>query len=125
MLEISPEQAQALAEAVKKAFVERICVYLTQQHGGAVEGLAPLEIEQRVVLGLERATSHGMTAESALAAFVVLTFEIGLAFDEQPDIRRILADPLIAPDSRMDALALLAPTHAWEEAATAARRNSA
>ena len=75
------------------------------------EGLAEM-----VANGLARARSHGFTADDDLMAFVAVMFEIAPNFDEQPDIKRALANESIPINKRFDSLFIPALDGAWEEA---------
>ena len=60
-----------------------------------------------VTSGIERARSYDMTWESTLVSFVSLMFSVAPNFDEHPLIQRVLKDPAILPDERID--------HLWEK----------
>ena len=63
---------------------------------------------------LRRARDYGMTWESTLTAFVVLTFVVSPSFDQHPAIRRLLTDDTVEPDLRIDQLWEHTSEEDWE-----------
>src|SRR5229473_2749666 len=115
MLRIRPEQLKVFQPVTEAAFEERVIEYLREEHpdavvpisSGAPTLLADLPDEtllEMVQVALRRARNYGMTWESTLTAFVVLTFVVAPRFDECPPIHQVLTDSTIDPDARIDAL---------------------
>jgi len=103
------------ALAGEEAFVERVIRHLLIFHRATVEPLPEGELRRRVVHGIERGRSHGLTWEYSLTIFVANMLERCPDFDEHPAIRRVLEDESLQPDERMDALLERVPKEAWDE----------
>jgi hypothetical protein len=83
-MRITPSQLRAFQARAEEGFVARLIAYLHRCHAGLVAGIAPDEVRDRVRKAIERGRCHGLTWESTLSWFVVMTFELGPHFDEHP-----------------------------------------
>lgn len=116
MIQIRPEQIRAFDASVEDSLVSRIVQHLRAHHGDAVGQLPDDGLRDMVAQGLKRARKYGLAWESSLTTFVALMFEIAPNFDEHPAFQRILRDPSVPPDHRMDALGARITDAQWEQA---------
>jgi len=112
---IRDEQLAELNRAAIKDFVLRMETFIRENHPKAVEGLDDETLRRRLIYGLRRAKSYGLTRENTLTAFVALMFSVGPNFDEQPSIRQLLRNDKLSPDDRIQTLAEL-PGEEWKQA---------
>lgn len=128
-LRIRGKQMEAFRSVAEADFVARTAEHLRAEHADAPvrlpEGeLALSEIPEERLLelvrrGVERARAYGMTWESSITAFVVLTFVVAPNFDQHPVIRHVLADPDVPADTRLDGLWEQTTEENWQAAAEA------
>jgi hypothetical protein len=116
MLKISREQIALLAPAVEQGFEQRVIDYLYEHHTGAVDGLSPQRLRERVRAALSKARRHGFDWQSALVGFTVLVFELGPHFDRHPAFRRALAIRLPDQNRRIAAIYANVTDEDWVEA---------
>jgi hypothetical protein len=114
MLLISREQREKAGEP---AFVDRVVRHFRRYHMEAVCALPDEVLRRRVVHGIARGRSYGLTWEYRLTVFVAHMIRINPEFDKQPAIQRALRDPNVEPDRRIDALAANVTPDEWEAAA--------
>jgi hypothetical protein len=127
MLKIRPEQLEAFQPSAEAAFESRVIEYLRFEHADVVVrhhtgSITVADIKEEPLLEmirtrLQRARDYGMSWESSLMAFMVLTFVVSPTFDHQPAIRRVLLDETIEPDLRIDQLWEQTSEEDWEAAA--------
>lgn len=127
MLKLRQEQMDAFQATADEMFVGRIVGHLRADYADSVVRLATGAFEVRhlpdaalramVRGGLARARGYGMTAEASLAAFVALMVEVAPNFDEHPLLQRILKDPQVPADSRVERLLNEATEQNWQAAA--------
>jgi hypothetical protein len=102
MLAIKKAQREAMGEP---EFVERTIAFIKRRYPGWVYPLSDDELKMRVLHGIEKGRSYGLTWEQSLVVFVTHMLTIGPEFDKQPAIQRVLRDSSIdPPDRRMEAL---------------------
>lgn len=115
-MDIRKEQYDEFLQADAARFVSLIVDHLQQESPELVRDLPVPELREMVANGLVRARGHGLRADGDLMAFVSVMFETAPNFDEHPAIRRVLQDPSIPPNERLDAIFTRVPGRAWEEA---------
>ena len=91
-------------QAIREANPERVLDYDDKK------------LEEIVKIGIKRARSHDLERSEDVAAFVALMFEIAPNFDEQEEIKTILADTNYTPTERINQLWKRSSDEAWEEA---------
>jgi len=96
---------------------ELIFDHLCEEQPEAVADLRDAEILRRVHLGIERAGAHDLTTDGAVTAFVTLMFLVGPAFDQQPNIRKFLAESKLPADERMTQIFAKTQEEDWDQAA--------
>lgn len=101
MLAIKRSQRERMGEP---AFVDRMIFYLRTKYLWWIHFIPMDELRIRVVHGIEKGRSYGLTSEFNLTVFVTNMLTIGPDFDKQPAIQRVLTDESIDPDDRMEAL---------------------
>lgn len=115
---IRDDQFSQYLQQDEQAFVQLNMEQVREGMPHLVDHLPDDRLREMVVNALARARSHRFTSDEDLMAFVALMFEIAPNFDEQPAIKRSLADPTIPATERLDALFVPELDNAWEEAAT-------
>ncbi|HSP80697.1 MAG TPA: hypothetical protein VLQ93_19365 [Myxococcaceae bacterium] len=116
MLRISKKQADNFLLHDEAAFIDFIAQHLREESPELVDELPDDSLRSLIASGLARARMHELRSPEDLTAFVSIMFEIAPNFDEHPAIRKVLRDPDIPVDERMDALFKKVPPKAWEEA---------
>lgn len=82
------ELARVVTAAVKEANAERVAGYDDEQ------------LAEMIKFGIERARAHNFERAETIAAFVAVMLEIAPNFDEQEEIKTVLADANHPPDER-------------------------
>ncbi len=115
MLLVSQKQRQRVGDP---AFVQRVVDHFRRYHLEAVYRLPDEVLRRRVVHGIEKGRSYGLTWEYSLTVFVAHMIRINPEFDKHPAIQRELQSPARGePDERIDAMATYVTASEWEEAA--------
>ncbi len=110
MLKIRPQQLAAFERQAEAAFVSRTLEYLREQHHSQsvrlpdttsnLKDIPTEKLQLLVSAQIARGRSYGMSWESNLTAFVVLSFITAPNFDAHPLVSRVLKDDKVAPDER-------------------------
>lgn len=116
MLVIRNQQIQEFIARDETALVEVICRAVREANGERVSVYADTELAAMVRIGIERARSHGFSDAEAIAGFVAIMLEVAPRFDDQPDIRKVLENTDLPPETRLDQLFTCVPNDAWVEA---------
>lgn len=95
--------------------VNRIIDYLRERHPKEIAGISQLQLRRAVEDRMGRAARYGMDEEAPIAAFVVLTFQVGERFDSHPKINAALNDPDIPPNIRISTLRRRITPRDWKE----------
>ena len=124
-MRIRDAQFQVFQEKADDSFVTSVAQYLREEHSDVLVKLPsvstplnhlPVEfLEQLVQRAISAAHVYGITWQSSLAAFVVLTFVIAPNFNEHGYISQVLEDPSVAPDMRIDELWERTSDRTWHE----------
>ncbi len=112
MLKIRNQQIQAFQSVAEISFLRKLVEYIYENHPQVAvqigENLTVIcqipekELKILVSNAINQARTYGITSESSLASFVVLTFVTAPNFDEHPLIKRLLEDEKIAANDRID-----------------------
>jgi hypothetical protein len=104
-------------------FERRLAAYFREEHAGTIVQLAsgPTKVEElqedvlvrMVRTGIARARSYGLSFESSIAGFLTIMFETAPGFDSHPLLKRLLSDPEVLPNSRVDHLLRRATEENW------------
>jgi hypothetical protein len=113
MLRITREQREKSGEP---AFVERVVQHFKLYHLDLVHALPEAELRSRIRHGLAVGRTYGLTWEYNLTVFVAHMFRIHPEFHLQAAIHRVLTDPAIAPDDRINALPAKVTNDDWDDA---------
>jgi hypothetical protein len=106
MLQIRAAQMNAFTKATGDQTIAALAEWLRENHPGAVAGLTPVQVRERVQMGLARAAVHGITlATGGVLPFVTFMFLSAPNFDDHPLARRTFEDSTIPPAERVIALA--------------------
>jgi hypothetical protein len=116
MFKLRQAHFDAFQPLTDKLLAERIVLHLHENHAEAIGRLPDDILREMAENGIIRARSHGLTWESSLTHFVALMFEIAPNFDEHPAVRRVLREPSVPADERMDLLTERVSEEEWEEA---------
>jgi hypothetical protein len=105
MLTIRPQQMRVFANAKLESWIVE---HLAEFFPDEIAGLDSAEILSRVRAAIEQADRHGLVTDSQMCRYVDLTFILGPAFVQDPNLRwaaEILADErLTDPEMRMELL---------------------
>jgi hypothetical protein len=85
-------------------------------NGARVAGYSDKDLESMVKIGMDRARSHDLIRAEDIAAFVAVMFEVAPRFDEQDEIRAVLADTKLTPEMRFSMLFDRVSEEAWVSA---------
>ena len=116
MFVIRKEQIQHFIAKDDSELVELIVQAIREANSERVSDYEDKKLEEMVKIGIDRARSYDLERGEDIAAFVALMFEIAPNFDEQEEIKTILADTNYAPSERINQLWKRASDEAWEEA---------
>ena len=121
MLTIRDQQLQALAlETFEPWMVRHLAEFFPED----VAGLTANEISRRIRAAVKQARQYGFVEDSQLCRYVDLTFILGPAFDQDPDLpwaAEILADRRVTdPEMRIGLLFGAAQDHVSRIEETAA-----
>lgn len=124
-LSIRAEQMSVIEAVAQEKFVHRIAVHLLEDYPKAVvtlpdnqkfpvDELSEETLYDLVRVGIARARSHGLTFESAIAAFTAVMFEVAPNFDMHRLCQVLLNDDEIEPNVRLDELMNVLNEKNWE-----------
>lgn len=116
MLVIRDRQIDRLNEFAEKEFIDELTLTVRELHGELVADVDDDELRALVGTGVARARRHGLEFEDTIGTFVGWMFEFAPNFDEQENIKKMLAAERLAPDDRIDLIAEAATEKDWEEA---------
>lgn len=103
MLQIRPKQYSALQAAQKESFVERMIEFLKSNFDD--ERNVPETVHRERIQRLTRSAEiYGLTTEQQVAGYIVLTKVCGETFDEEPETQKILTDPGLHGDTKIERL---------------------
>jgi hypothetical protein len=116
MPKMTSEQIDALVAGDDEQLIRTVLAYQQREYGNLLNGV-PEDMQIGMIRnGIAKARSYGLQRAGNINAFVALMFEIAPEFDRQPDIQRVLKDPTIAPENKIQALMDRVPAQAWEDA---------
>jgi hypothetical protein len=116
MLVIREQQIQYFIAATEEELVKVIAQTVREMNPDRVADYDAAQLAELVKFGMERARSHGLRLAETIAAFVALMFEIAPNFDEQPQIKAVLADANYPADDRVSQLWARTSDDEWQEA---------
>jgi hypothetical protein len=115
MLIVTPQQMQALS---RDMFNSWMVEHLAEFFGEETAALDEDEIRERISAAVERARQHGFQNEVEWCRYVDLSFVLGPAFDQDPDlpwVSEILSDGRVTSSAmRMELLYEAAQDHCAE-----------
>ncbi len=126
MLRIRAEQMEAFRAEREAALAVELAAYLRKVHGAEIlrlpqgdqrlEALPEDQLQALVREGLIRARAYGLQSAASCYAFVTLMFVVAPNFDAQPNIQKVLKDPALWDEYRIDWLWYRTEGSDWEEA---------
>jgi len=96
MLVIRKEQMAALQKVMEKRFEDWLVSHLRTDYPEETADLDDNAIRERIRYGIARAEGYGIQDDRHIVGYVELMFEIGVDFEDMPDMlwaRQILDDP--------------------------------
>jgi hypothetical protein len=115
----------AFAAHTRVEFERRLADYLRAKHGRLLiptpDGILPLGaiestgLREMVAYGVRKARLYGMTWESALAAFTMMTLTVGPLFDEHPAVRSELRAREVPVNSIVDHARYAVSRNVWDD----------
>lgn len=125
MLVIRANQMDSVIDpADEDGMVAAAVRHLRQHSAEYVVSVSEEGLRRQVRAGIRRARGHGFTAFEDVLTFVDVMRRVAPNFDEQPELRAILADTSVPAGRKWDLLTQRHLDDAWE-AARAAYRPSA
>lgn len=107
-MQIRKEQMDVLGRHMEAVFVTRTVDHVRRFFPEPCRALGEDGTRETVVYGVERAATHGFTAQSDVSKYIDVMFAYGRDFDQSPALpwaRHILADPALNnPEIRINAL---------------------
>lgn len=100
--------------------VNRTIEFLQEEAPEELAGLSLDLVAQLVASGIARASSHGLTQESAIQDYVLLMFEVAPNFDQHPAFAKALRDTAaegVDEDARIHAILERVTVEEWNQAA--------
>lgn len=116
MLVIRKEQIQAFIAADDRELERVVLPAAAAAQQNWSEGAGDVDLERMAGTGIERARRHGLRNAEDIAAFVAVMFAVAPRFDEQPEIRQVLADPAFTPAVRFYQIFDRVPEDSWKAA---------
>ena len=114
--ELRQDQWGAFQKAASENFVERLVTHFRTLSGEKLADIDDSELRLMIANGVARAHGHGLTWESAIAAYVQLMFQVAPNFDEHPAFLRVLDDRSLDENGRMQAIFKRVSREEWKEA---------
>lgn len=114
MLKIRKEQMDAMAY---EAFARQMTEKLRSDFAEDIPEMTDGELLERVRAAIGEGRTYGLTWESSLAPFAVLSVVLGPDFHKHPKIRGILSDQTMPPDERGNSLIHRLTRDDWDELA--------
>lgn len=99
--------------------IQFIIDFLDEEAPIYIDGIPLPSLQRMVRTGIFRARGYGFAAPDDLLTYVGIMFQVAPNFDAQPQIRALLADESIPPESRLDILTEARFDAAWDEAEAA------
>jgi hypothetical protein len=116
MLVIRDRQIERLNRFAEEEFIDELTLEVRDLHGDLVGELSDEELREMVAAGVARARRHGLTIEDTIGTFVGWMFEFAPNFDEQENIKKMLADESLAPDDRIELIVQATTEADWAQA---------
>jgi len=116
MIRFSQSQLDAMFPVKPEEFLDFATDHVMEECAASVGELPRDIVREMTDNGLARAKGWGLATPKALLAFVVLMWEIGPDFDQEPAIRAALSQGSGTPDDRFWRMIDEAPDEAWENA---------
>ena len=126
MLRIRAEQMDAFRAEREAVLAVELAAYMRRNHRAEIlhlpqgdqrlEALPEDQLQALVRGGLARARAYGLQSAANCYAFVTLMFVVAPNFDAQPNIQKVLKDPALWNDYRIDWLWYRTEESDWEEA---------
>lgn len=116
MLVIRQEQIQAMIAADETELETLIADAVRAANAERVEGYDADVLNSMIKTAIARARSHDISNAEDIAAYAAVMFEIAPNFDEQPDIKLVLADTTFPAAERFYQLFERVNDESWAEA---------
>lgn len=124
-LTVRDEQIAVLEELASERFVRKIAAELNANYADdpvklpsgesmTVSALPPDKLDSLIKVGIGKAKRYEMKAESAIAGFVFVMFDVSPNFDQHRLSQVLLNDEETAPDQRMTELLGVLSDDNWE-----------
>jgi len=84
MLIIRNEQIEALKSDRQTKFIKKVYKYLIQDHNDKISSLQKNEIENIIILGIEKSALYKISSEKAITLYIVIMLILGIDFDTNP-----------------------------------------
>ncbi|MEP7211657.1 MAG: hypothetical protein ABI791_01180 [Acidobacteriota bacterium] len=116
MLVIRQEQIQAMIAADESGLETLVADAVRTANAERVEACDAGVFNSMIKTAIGRARSHDISNAEDIAAYAAVMFEIAPNFDEQPDIKLVLADAAFPASARFYQLFERVNEESWAEA---------
>ena len=116
MLVIRQQQIQAMVAGDDRELEALVAEAVKNSCPRRLDGYDDADAAAMVRTAIARARSHGLERAEDVAAFAAVMFEIAPNFDEQAEVKLVLADSKFAPSDRFAQLFERVSDDAWAEA---------
>lgn len=116
MLVIKQSQIQHFIAADDAELVRIVSGSARHANEARIDGYDDEKLSAMVEFGIERARAHQFERSETIAAFVAVMLEIAPNFDEQEEIKSVLADANFSPDERFFQLFERVSDESWQAA---------
>lgn len=114
MLKFTREQMEQFAGASEQMLRVVIGNLARTESPYVLQGLPSDLFDEIIDSGITTARSYGLQSPKDLSTFVLLQFEIGPEFHRYPVIHAVLADPIIAPERKLEVMYERTPPEVWQ-----------
>lgn len=123
-MQIREEQFDMFEKEARDRSADQVIDFATKTEPESIAGADREELRARAHDGMARARERGLRDESAVGLFASLELIVGPGFDREPECSRILDDPELPADGRMQKLLAPGSTVPWKEIGERLRRQS-
>jgi hypothetical protein len=116
LLTLRYEQLEASSGAIDRDLVKVIAWHLRNHHPRVTQFVSKETLEKRVAYGIRQGRKYRLTSLADLAGFVSLMFEIAPNFDQHPSFQRVLGNPNLPPEGKLQKLVEAVSEQDWNEA---------
>lgn len=123
-MKLSAKQLEAFQPLTDGRFVDSIINDLWTLFPEDVRDLNDEPLVEQVYAGVQKGRSYGLSWDSSLRQFAMLSVLVGPDFDRHRKVRRILADEARPPNERMEVVLAEMKDDEWQKAGWARKKET-